>query len=52
VAGNVADISAAVPGSVGSGALAAAHLNADLVTEETDQAVAARSAGPGGRAPR
>jgi thioredoxin reductase len=52
LAGNVADISAAVPGSVASGALAAAHLNADLVTEETDQAVAARSAGPGGRAPR
>ena len=41
VAGNVADISAAVPGAVGSGALAGAHLNADLVAEETAQAVAA-----------
>ena len=41
VAGNVTDISAAVPGAVGSGALAGAHLNADLVAEETAQAVAA-----------
>jgi thioredoxin reductase len=42
VAGNVADIAATVPASVASGTLAGAHLNADLVAEETEQAVAAR----------
>ena len=42
VAGNVADIAATVPGSVASGTLAGAHLNADLIAEETERAVAAR----------
>ena len=42
VAGNVADIAATVPGSVAAGTLAGAHLNADLITEETERAVAAR----------
>jgi thioredoxin reductase len=41
VAGNVADLMAAVPGSVASGSLAAAAINADLIAEETAQAVAA-----------
>jgi thioredoxin reductase len=42
VAGNVADIAATVPASVASGTLAGAHLNADLIAEETGRAVAAR----------
>lgn len=41
VAGNLADLTAAVPGSVGSGALAAAAIEADLIAEETRQTVAA-----------
>jgi thioredoxin reductase len=46
VAGNVADISATVPGVVGSGSLAGAHINADLVAEETERAVTARRGAP------
>jgi thioredoxin reductase len=46
VAGNVADISATVPGAVGSGSLAGAHINADLVAEETEQAVTAWRGAP------
>jgi thioredoxin reductase len=42
VAGNVADIAATVPGSVAAGTLAGAHINADLIAEETERAVAAR----------
>jgi thioredoxin reductase len=42
VAGNVADIAATVPGSVAAGTLAGAHINADLIAEETEGAVAAR----------
>ena len=41
VAGNVADLSAQVGGAAASGAVAAAQINADLVAEETRQAVAA-----------
>ncbi|ROO86402.1 thioredoxin reductase [Actinocorallia herbida] len=41
VAGNVSDLSAQVGGAAAAAALAAAHLNADLITEETDQAVTA-----------
>ena len=43
-AGNVADPSAQVGASAAAGAFAAASINADLVTEETQQAVAARRA--------
>jgi hypothetical protein len=38
----VADIAATVPGSVAAGTLAGAHLNGDLIAEETERAVAAR----------
>ncbi|RKN45981.1 NAD(P)/FAD-dependent oxidoreductase [Streptomyces hoynatensis] len=41
-AGNVADLAAQVGAAAAAGALAAAHLNADLVAEETDAALAAR----------
>jgi thioredoxin reductase len=41
VAGNVTDLSAQVGAAAAAGALAAAHLNADLVAEETRAAVAA-----------
>lgn len=41
VAGNVADLTAQVGGAAAAGALAAAQINADLVTEETRQALAA-----------
>jgi thioredoxin reductase len=41
VAGNVADPSAQVGGAAAAGAAAAARINADLVAEETDRAVAA-----------
>ncbi|WP_405165200.1 NAD(P)/FAD-dependent oxidoreductase [Nocardia sp. NBC_01499] len=41
VAGNVTDLSAQVGGAAAAGAFAAAQINADLVTEETRQAVAA-----------
>ncbi|MBI0296262.1 NAD(P)/FAD-dependent oxidoreductase [Streptomyces sp. PRKS01-29] len=40
-AGNVTDLSAQVGGAAAAGATAAAHINADLITEETRQAVAA-----------
>jgi thioredoxin reductase len=41
VAGNVTDLAAQVGASAAAGALAAAQINADLVAEETRQAVAA-----------
>jgi thioredoxin reductase len=41
VAGNVTDLSAQVGAAAAAGAFAAAQINADLVTEETRQAVAA-----------
>ena len=41
VAGNVTDLSAQVGAAAAAGALAAAHINADLVAEETSLAVAA-----------
>ena len=41
VAGNVTDLMAQVGGAAAEGALAAAHINADLVLEETNRAVAA-----------
>ena len=40
--GNIADISAQVGAAATAGALAGAHVNADLMVEETDAAVAAR----------
>jgi thioredoxin reductase len=46
VAGNVADIAATVPGSAGAGTQAGAHINADLIAEETARAVAARRGAP------
>ena len=42
VAGNVTDLSAQVGGAAAAGAMAAAHINADLVAEETGAAVQAR----------
>ncbi|WP_102142248.1 NAD(P)/FAD-dependent oxidoreductase [Mycobacterium hubeiense] len=42
VAGNVTDLAAQVGGAAAAGASAAAHINADLVAEETRRAVAAR----------
>jgi thioredoxin reductase len=44
VAGNVTDPTAQVGSSAAAGALAGAHINADLVAEETREAVAARQA--------
>ncbi|WP_174856231.1 NAD(P)/FAD-dependent oxidoreductase [Streptomyces otsuchiensis] len=44
VAGNVTDLTAQVGASAAAGAAAGAHINADLVTEETDRAVAAATA--------
>ncbi|MBB4705737.1 NAD(P)/FAD-dependent oxidoreductase [Sphaerisporangium siamense] len=41
VAGNVTDLTAQVGTSAAAGALAGAHINADLVAEETSRAVAA-----------
>ena len=41
-AGNVTDLAAQVGASAAAGALAAAHINADLVAEETSRAVAGR----------
>jgi thioredoxin reductase len=41
VAGNVTDLSAQVGAAAAAGAFAAAQINLDLVTEETDAAVAA-----------
>jgi thioredoxin reductase len=40
-AGNVADLSAQVGTSAAAGALAAAHINMDLVTEDTERAITA-----------
>jgi thioredoxin reductase/SAM-dependent methyltransferase len=48
VAGNVADLSAGLMAAAGSGATAAAALNADLVAEDTRQAVEARRVGRSG----
>lgn len=45
VAGNVTDLSAQVGAAAAQGALAGAQINADLVMEETDRAVEARSSG-------
>ena len=42
VAGNVTDLAAQVGGAAAAGALAGARINADLVAEETRQAVATR----------
>jgi len=44
VAGNTADPSAQVGAAAAAGALAGAHINADLVAEETDRAVQADAA--------
>ncbi|GAA1103391.1 NAD(P)/FAD-dependent oxidoreductase [Streptomyces javensis] len=44
VAGNVTDLSAQVGAAAAAGATAGAHINADLITEETRQAVAAARA--------
>ncbi|KXK63305.1 thioredoxin reductase [Micromonospora rosaria] len=41
VAGNVTDLAAQVGAAASAGALAGAHINADLITEETRQAVEA-----------
>ncbi|MGY1709931.1 NAD(P)/FAD-dependent oxidoreductase [Geodermatophilus sp. SYSU D00758] len=46
VAGNVTDLAAQVGAAAAAGAMAAAQINADLVTEETGAAVAARRAAP------
>ncbi|WNF00271.1 NAD(P)/FAD-dependent oxidoreductase [Streptomyces luomodiensis] len=45
VAGNVTDPAAQVGAAAAAGATAAAHINADLIAEETRQAVAARARG-------
>jgi len=39
VAGNVTDLTAQVGAAAAAGAMAGAHINADLVTEETRDAV-------------
>ena len=44
VAGNVADLMAQVVGAAAAGSMAGAAINADLITEETRHAVAARRA--------
>jgi thioredoxin reductase len=44
VAGNVTDMTAHVGAAAAQGALAGAHINADLIAEETDAAVAAAAA--------
>ncbi len=41
VAGNVTDLAAQVGAAAAAGASAAAHINADLVAEDTSRAVAA-----------
>jgi thioredoxin reductase len=43
VEGNVTDLTAHVGTAAAAGALAAAHINADLVAEETRRAVAAHA---------
>jgi thioredoxin reductase len=50
VAGNVTDLSAQVGGAAAAGASAGAQINRDLVTEETEAAVAARRARREGQA--
>ncbi|MGP3939641.1 NAD(P)/FAD-dependent oxidoreductase [Streptomyces sp. 6N106] len=44
-AGNVTDLAAQVGGAAAAGAAAAAQINADLIAEETRQAIAARARG-------
>lgn len=44
VAGNATDLTAQVGASAAAGALAGAHINADLATADTDAAVASRAA--------
>jgi thioredoxin reductase len=44
VAGNVTDLSAQVGAAAAAGAMAGAQINADLVEEETERAMAARRA--------
>ena len=46
VAGNASDISAQVSGAAAEGARAAQHINADLVMEDLDRAVAALADAP------
>jgi thioredoxin reductase len=48
VAGNVTDMTAQVGAAAAQGALAGAHINADLVAEETREAVAALGAAASG----
>lgn len=43
VAGNATDLTAQVGASAAAGALAGAHMNADLATADTDAALAAQS---------
>ena len=43
VAGNVTDLTAQVGAAAAAGAMAGAHINADLVAEETRDAVLPRS---------
>ena len=49
VAGNVTDMTAQVGAAAAQGALAGAHINADLVAEETDAAVRDRARAAAGR---
>ena len=49
VAGNVTDMTAQVGAAAAQGALAGAHINADLVAEETDAAVRDRAQAAAGR---
>jgi hypothetical protein len=44
VAGNATDLTAQVGASAAAGALAGAHINADLATADTDEAMTAASA--------
>jgi thioredoxin reductase len=48
VAGNVTDLMAQVGAAAAAGALAGAHVNADLVAEEAAAAVSRRRAAPAG----
>ena len=50
-AGNVTDLAAQVGGAAAAGAMAAAHINGDLVMTETQQAVAAARAGQPSQCP-
>jgi hypothetical protein len=47
-AGNVVDLTAQVGAAAAAGALAGAHINADLVAEEAAAAFTARGAVPAG----